>query len=46
MASVQGARAQLARAIVVVDPRGRVNYTELVREIALEPDYARALAAV
>jgi len=38
--------ALLARAIVVVDPRGRVSYTELVREIALEPDYARALAAV
>ncbi len=35
----------LCRAIVVVDPAGCVKYTELVPEIAQEPDYAKALAA-
>ncbi|HPH02259.1 MAG TPA: thiol peroxidase [Spirochaetota bacterium] len=36
----------LARAVVVVDPQGIVRYTELVPEIAQEPDYAAALAAI
>ena len=35
-----------ARAIVVVDPQGTVKYTELVPEIAQEPDYQAALAAI
>lgn len=36
----------LARAVVVVDKAGKVVYTELVPEIAQEPDYDKALAAV
>ena len=36
----------LARAVVVVDPEGRVVHTELVPEITAEPDYEAALAAV
>jgi len=36
----------LSRAIVVVDPSGKVVYTEQVPEIAQEPDYAKALAAL
>ncbi|OCB28103.1 lipid hydroperoxide peroxidase [Mycobacterium malmoense] len=35
----------LARAIVVVGPDGKVTYTELVPEIAQEPNYDAALAA-
>ncbi len=35
-----------ARAIVVVDENGKVTYTELVPEIAQEPDYDKALAAL
>jgi thiol peroxidase len=35
-----------ARAVVVFDARGKVVHTELVPEIAQEPDYARAIAAV
>ena len=35
-----------SRAIVVIDPSGRVTYTEQVPEIAQEPDYAKALAAL
>lgn len=34
-----------ARAVVVVDKTGKVTYTELVPEIAQEPDYTKALAA-
>ncbi|MHB8809088.1 MAG: thiol peroxidase [Desulfobulbaceae bacterium] len=34
----------LARAIVVVNPEGRVTYTEQVPEIAQEPDYAAPCA--
>ena len=34
-----------ARAIVVVDENDKVVYTELVPEIAQEPDYDAALAA-
>ncbi|NNM84498.1 MAG: thiol peroxidase [Phycisphaerales bacterium] len=36
----------LARAVVVIDPAGKVAYSQLVPEIAQEPDYAAALAAV
>ena len=35
-----------ARAVVVLDAKGKVVHTELVPEIAQEPDYARAIAAV
>jgi thiol peroxidase len=36
----------LARAVVVIGADGKVAYTELVPEIAEEPDYDAALAAV
>jgi thiol peroxidase len=36
----------LARAIFVVDRQGKVVYTQLVKEVATEPDYAPVLAAV
>lgn len=36
----------LARSVVVVDADGNVAYTELVPEIAQEPDYDAALAAL
>ena len=36
-------RGLLARAVVIIDEEGRVAYTELVTEIADEPDYAAAL---
>jgi len=36
----------LARGVWVVAPDGRIAYTELVKEISKEPDYAAALAAV
>lgn len=35
-----------ARAVVVLDENNRVRYTELVPEIAQEPDYNAALAAL
>ena len=35
-----------ARAIVVIDAAGRVTYTELVPEIAQEPDYDAAMGAL
>ncbi|MBL8729101.1 MAG: thiol peroxidase [Planctomycetes bacterium] len=35
-----------ARAVVVLDATGKVTYTELVPEIAQEPNYDRAVAAV
>ena len=35
-----------ARAIVVIDGNGKVAYTEMVPEIAQEPDYDAALAAL
>ncbi|MHC4520106.1 MAG: thiol peroxidase [Planctomycetota bacterium] len=35
----------LARAVFVVDKEGVVRYTELVKEVADEPDYEAALAA-
>lgn len=36
----------LSRAVVVIDEAGKVVYTEQVPEIADEPDYAAALAAL
>jgi thiol peroxidase len=36
----------LARAVFVVDRQGIVRYTQLVKELATEPDYAAVLAAV
>jgi thiol peroxidase len=33
----------LARAVVVLDESGKVIYSELVNEIATEPDYEKAL---
>lgn len=35
-----------ARAIVVIDPSGKVKYTELVPQIGNEPDYDAALKAI
>lgn len=35
----------LARAVVVIGADGKVKYTQLVSEVAEEPDYAAALAA-
>jgi thioredoxin-dependent peroxiredoxin len=35
-----------SRAIVVINESGRVAYTEQVADIAQEPDYAKALAAI
>jgi thiol peroxidase len=35
-----------ARAVVLIDEHGKVIYTQLVPEIADEPDYAAALAAL
>ena len=47
MTIVDGALAGvLGRAVVVVDGDGQVTYTELVPEIAQEPDYDAALAAI
>ena len=36
----------LARAVVVIDKGGKVVYTELVPEVAQEPDYEAALKAL
>ncbi len=47
MTIVDGALAGvLGRAVVVVNGEGQVTYTELVPEIAQEPDYEAALAAI
>jgi thioredoxin-dependent peroxiredoxin len=35
-----------ARAIVVIDPSGKVKYTELVPQIGSEPNYEAALKAI
>lgn len=40
-----GMAGLFARSIVVLDASGKVKYTELVPEIAQEPNYAAALAA-
>jgi thiol peroxidase len=36
----------LARAVVVIDPEGKVRYKELVSEIAQEPDYHSAINSI
>jgi thioredoxin-dependent peroxiredoxin len=36
----------LARAVVVINPEGKVKYTEQVPEIGQEPNYQAALSAV
>ena len=36
----------LARAVVVINPEGKVIYSELVPEITKEPDYGKALQAI
>ena len=36
----------LARAVVIIGKDGKITYTELVPEIAQEPDYDAALAAI
>ena len=36
----------MARAVVVIDGKGQVIYTQLVKEIAEEPDYETALACI
>ena len=36
----------LARAVVVVNPEGKVIHTELVPEIAQEPDYHSAINSI
>ncbi len=47
VAIVDGPMAGLfARAVVVIDKDGKVAYTELVPEIAQEPDYDAALNAI
>lgn len=39
-------RGLLSRAVVIVDEKGTVSYTQQVPEIGEEPDYAAALAAL
>ena len=39
-------RGLLARAVVVIDPEGKVVYSELVNEVTHEPHYEEALKAV
>ena len=41
-----GFKGLLARAVVVIDPSGKVKYTELVPVIGQEPDYDSALKAI
>jgi len=36
----------LARAVVVVDPKGNISYIELVPEISVEPDYQAAINSI
>ena len=44
---VDGAmRGLLSRAVIVVDPEGKIVYEQQVPEIGQEPDYAAAIAAV
>ncbi len=44
---LDGALAGLfSRAVVVIDERGKVVYTEQVPEIGQEPDYGKAIAAL
>ena len=39
-------RGLLSRAVIVVDPEGKIVYEQQVPEIGQEPDYASAIAAV
>lgn len=39
-------RGLLSRAVVVIDPEGKIVYEEQVPELSQEPNYAAALAAV
>jgi len=39
-------RGLLSRAVIVVDPNGKIIYEQQVPEIGQEPDYASAIAAV
>lgn len=39
-------RGLLSRAVVVIDPEGRITYEEQVSELSEEPDYDAAIAAV
>ncbi len=41
-----GLRGLLARAVVVINPEGKVIYKELVPEIAQEPDYQSAINSI
>lgn len=41
-----GFRGLLARAVVVINPEGKITYTELVPAIGQEPDYESALKAL
>jgi len=41
-----GFKGLLARAVVVIDPTGKVKHTELVPVIGQEPDYESALKAL
>lgn len=36
----------LSRAVIVIDPQGKIVYEEQVPEIGQEPDYEKAIAAV
>lgn len=47
MEMIDGAMTGLfARSVVVIDPDGKVKYTELVPTIGQEPDYEKALNAI
>lgn len=39
-------RGLLARAVVIIDPKGKVIYSELMSEVTREPNYEAALRAV
>ncbi|MDQ6812548.1 MAG: redoxin family protein, partial [Bacteroidota bacterium] len=39
-------RGLLSRAVVVIDPQGKIVYEEQVPEIGHEPDYTAAKAAI
>jgi thiol peroxidase len=39
-------RGLLSRAVIVIDPEGKIIYEQQVPEIGQEPDYASAIAAV
>ena len=36
----------LTRAVLIIDPQGKVIYTEICEEITQEPDYEKALAVI